>query len=416
MKITKSFKRTGCVVSMVSMMILSFGLHAAIPGLELSTVDLHAKKATMVTPDGDSIEIWGFAPGNATQPTGPVQYPGPTLIVDEGDTVIITLHNDDLPQATSLVFPGQSGVTGSGTVAAGGASITYSFVASNPGTYLYHSGESPQVQIDMGLAGALIVRPAAGDNFAYNDPASAFDKEYLMFLSEMDPKLHYLAQDDAAALAQWDNAGYVSQLFFINGRNAPDTLAPDGAPELPHQPYGSLMTMYPREKVLVRVLSVGRNQHPLHLHGNHFDQIARDGIPMAAKVTDYTLNAIPGSTADLIWDWTGIKLGWDIFNPADGHTCNGPADGFDPVSGEYCGDHGKPLPVIIPENQDLAFGGFYSGSPYIGQDGTLPIGEGGLNPTGGLAFMWHSHSERELTNNDIFPGGMFTMAIVERRP
>jgi hypothetical protein len=27
--------------------------------------------------------------------------------------------------------------------------------------------------------------------------------------------------------------------------------------------------------------------------------------------------------------------------------------------------------------------------------------------------MWHSHNELELTNNDIFPGGMFTMLVVE---
>jgi hypothetical protein len=27
--------------------------------------------------------------------------------------------------------------------------------------------------------------------------------------------------------------------------------------------------------------------------------------------------------------------------------------------------------------------------------------------------MWHSHTERELTNDDIFPGGMMTMMIVE---
>ncbi len=26
--------------------------------------------------------------------------------------------------------------------------------------------------------------------------------------------------------------------------------------------------------------------------------------------------------------------------------------------------------------------------------------------------MWHSHSERELTNNNIFPGGFLTMAGV----
>ena len=23
--------------------------------------------------------------------------------------------------------------------------------------------------------------------------------------------------------------------------------------------------------------------------------------------------------------------------------------------------------------------------------------------------MWHSHTEKEMTNNDIFPGGMMTM-------
>jgi hypothetical protein len=27
--------------------------------------------------------------------------------------------------------------------------------------------------------------------------------------------------------------------------------------------------------------------------------------------------------------------------------------------------------------------------------------------------MWHSHTEKELTNNDIFPGGMLTMLIIE---
>jgi hypothetical protein len=26
--------------------------------------------------------------------------------------------------------------------------------------------------------------------------------------------------------------------------------------------------------------------------------------------------------------------------------------------------------------------------------------------------MWHSHTERELTNFDIFPGGMMTMLFV----
>jgi hypothetical protein len=30
--------------------------------------------------------------------------------------------------------------------------------------------------------------------------------------------------------------------------------------------------------------------------------------------------------------------------------------------------------------------------------------------------MWHSHSEREIVNNDIFPGGMMTMLVIKARP
>ena len=67
----------------------------------------------------------------------------------------------------------------------------------------------------------------------------------------------------------------------------------------------------------------------------------------------------------------------------------------------------------MPALQDMTFGGFYNGSPFLGDFGDLPPGEGGLNLNGGMFYMWHSHAERELANNDIFPGGMMTMMIVE---
>ena len=69
--------------------------------------------------------------------------------------------------------------------------------------------------------------------------------------------------------------------------------------------------------------------------------------------------------------------------------------------------------VVLPGLQDVVFGGWYSGSPFLGQFGQLPPGEGGLNLNGGLFFMWHSHNEKELTNFDIFPGGMMTFVIIE---
>jgi FtsP/CotA-like multicopper oxidase with cupredoxin domain len=425
MKIVKSFKNTGCVITMVSMLVMSFGAQAAIDSVDGQGIDLYAKKIQITTPDGDSIQLWTFAPDAAGGGMGVAQYPGPTLRVTQGQMVNVTLHNVDVPQNVSLVFPGQSGVTSIGPASLpmddGTATITYEFEATNPGTYLYQSGVSPQVQVDMGLAGALIVDPAGATvpakpdepnygtpgaymGVAYDRADASYDREYLFFLSEMDPKLHYLAEDNADALLNWDNAAYVSQLFFINGRLAPDSMAPNLTPELPHQPYGSLVQMHPGERVLMRMVNVGRNQHPFHTHGNHFEQVARDGNLLAHGVLDYTLGAVPGSTADLVWEWTGKSLGWDIYDHKPG----------DPLSPwEDAADHGKPLPVVIPEDQDLAFGGFYSGSPFLGEEASLPIGEGGLNPSGGVVMIWHSHTERELTNNDIFPGGMMTMMIIE---
>jgi hypothetical protein len=140
-------------------------------------------------------------------------------------------------------------------------------------------------------------------------------------------------------------------------------------------------------------------------------------------VSDFTISIAPGSTADALYGWTGEKLGWDVYGTGVEyeHSCNGksvnasnPAsDGFDPVTKEYCPDHGKPFPVILPEQQEVAFGGQFSGSPFLGVVDALPPGQGGLNPNGGFFFMWHSHNEKELTNNDIFPGGMMTHVVIE---
>jgi hypothetical protein len=33
----------------------------------------------------------------------------------------------------------------------------------------------------------------------------------------------------------------------------------------------------------------------------------------------------------------------------------------------------------------------------------------------GWAYMWHSHNEREITTNNVFPGGMLMMMLVDTR-
>ena len=129
---------------------------------------------------------------------------------------------------------------------------------------------------------------------------------------------------------------------------------------------------------------------------------------------DFTVRAIPGQTMDLIFEWTGKGIGWDIYGTTalNPHTCNN-ATGFDSFTKEWCPDHNKPIPVTIPSQLDLSFGENYGGSPYLGLLGSLPQGHPGLNNTGGYFHMWHSHNEKEVTTDDIFPGGMMTMLIIE---
>jgi len=415
---------------------------AVIDGVSGVNFTFTAKSDYLSTADGGSYLFWGYALND-----GRAQYPGPTLIVNEGDTVSIVLNNT-LSEPVSLVFPGQDGVSTVGGVAgpltreaAVGGSVTYTFTASHPGTYVYQSGSHPELQLEMGLFGVLVVRPAAGANHAYNHPDTRFDREHLFLLSELNPVVHQ--QVEFGQLNLFDNTKHKTSYWLLNGRTAPDNMSGAGvnAPWLTTQPYNSIPRMHPGERLLMRVVNLGREVHPFHHHGNHARTIARDGRMTSSLpghgpdlgAFTFTIQSVPGQTVDAIFEWTGKDLGWDIYgssldNPAYAHTCasitctdtngDGRHDGtgeacYDDTSHEYCPDHDKPFPVTLPENKDLTFGGGWSGSPYLGALGGLPPGEGGLNPNGAFNFMWHSHTEKELTNFDIFPGGMLTMLFIE---
>ena len=421
---------TRCALRLLPVLVfLAFGTgaHAAIDGLTGTTFNLTAKAGYLSTAEGGSYLMWGYANGAA-----PMQFPGPTLIVNQGAVVTVNLANE-LSVPVSIVFPGQSGVTANGGAAgvitreapAAGGSVSYSFTAAQPGTYTYYSGTNSDLQVEMGLVGALIVRPTGyseSNKIAYNHPDSQYDREYLFLLSDMDPTVH----EKVAAGLPVDNAAWWPVYWLMNGRTAPDTMTPANNPLLPHQPYNCMPMMHPGDRVLLRMIGAGRDLHPFHVHGNEHKVIARDGrLLSSAAGADlaenlFTSTVVPGSTSDAIFSWTGAKLGWDIYGfthatqpaycDAGGNpTASYPADRMSQTAADRC----KPIPVALPNQTDLTNGQFYSGSPYLGTLGSLPPGEGGYNPNSGYMFMWHSHSEKELTNNDIFPGGMLTMMIIE---
>jgi len=441
-------RKGGLLVGILTLLLLWCApVQAVVDGVAATSFSLVAKQDYISNSDGDSILMWGYAlEASNPAPTGlhagfvgRMLYPGPTLIVPAGQPITITLRNQ-LPAAhgqnVSIVFPGQV-VTASGGVAGaltreaepGGIStVTYSFVATNPGTYLYRSGTRPDLQVEMGLVGALIVRPAGNPTtpdsrtnspdltWAYNHPDTAYHHEYLYLVTEVDVNIHRMVEGaiPGKSIADVDMTEWFPVSWFVNGRAFPDLMQPAFVPWFPTQPYNCLPRVHPFEKLLIRVIGAGLAQHPMHYHGQDFSVIAENGRllssnggaagpDLAWKASTY--NFTPGQTADLIWEWYGVNLGWDPY----GHTPSDPVL----VGYEDPAEHGQPFPVVLAQRDDLAFGQFWSGSPFLGGTGDLPPEAPGLNTSGGFLFPWHSHSEKELTSNDVFPGGALTFVILE---
>jgi hypothetical protein len=518
---------------------LATSVHAAAPGIQGPTFNLTAQPAFLNQPDGNAVYSWGYGcnPASPTPTFLPVaisgascpamQVPGPTLIVTEGQTVTVNLLNG-LPAAagnTSILFPGfvvtaSSGVQGLLTQEAPpGASVTYTFVANSPGTHAYYSGTQADLQVEMGLYGAIIVLPSAvpancasglpatnpGANAAarsywkeadfrlaaaaFDSPKSCYDREYLFQWAEMDPNIHSLALAQVTAMSSSAcTTGAVScsldvptepyhpAYFLINGRSMPDDMDPNYAAEYPHQPYNGNPHMHPGEMTLIRSIGQGRWQHPFHEHANHVRILARDGnMQLAPNGTDlagllmFNTDTTPGEAFDGIFYFTGRGLNWDPYGHHPGDTsdplaslsCTPDANGYNTGAPtainyyEWCQDHNKPLevspigdvagggPATLPNPNIFTNGAWYGGTPYLGPDATLRGGgtQACASTTGsvaanaaspcstlqpsniqanpaaerGWAYMWHSHNEREITTNNVFPGGMLMMMLVDSR-
>src|SRR5437016_10036064 len=175
-----SITRLLAVVMAAMALLFTATAHAAAPGITGTTFNLRAQAAYISQPDGSMVYSWGYGCNGAPGGYAPaaisatfcnsMQVPGPTLIVTQGQTVTVNLVNN-LPTAagnTSILFPGFNVTTGSSGVAglltqeaAHGGTVSYTFTASSPGTRAYYSGTQGDLQVEMGLYGAIIVLPSA---------------------------------------------------------------------------------------------------------------------------------------------------------------------------------------------------------------------------------------------------------------
>jgi len=375
------------------------------------TYSLTARDGYVSTPDGNSLYMWSYA-----MSSGKFQLPGPTLCVTSGQKVTVILHNT-LAEDTSIVFPGQLGVKADGdpaqpqlnptggmtsmvqTAGANDGSVTYEFVAGSPGTYLYESGTDVNKQVQMGMFGALVVRPAGHSDQVNNRADSKFnpDHEYVFLLSEVDPDLHLAVERHDPV----DWTAYRARYYMINGRSMPDTLAPNHASWLPAQPYGALVHIKPYDAAsnpdpaVIHYLNAGTVNYPFHPHGSDERVVNTDGQALAGtgdqdlSYLKYDIDVQPGQTVDALMDWRDV---------------------------EHWNASSNPIPTTIPAITDQLLVGpdtWFSESPYLGTKGAVPTNITDNNECGEYYHVAHSHALQQATNYGATFGGMMTVFRID---
>lgn len=497
MNMKNATSKTQLLLELVVVVTLSLApaAFAAAPGISstagtLGTFNLTAQDSYLNQPDGSAVYSWGYGCVSGSSPTflpkasfafqptcNTMQVPGPTMIVTEGQVVTISLTNN-LPTAagnTSLLFPGfdvstscnastPTGQQGLLTCeAAPGGTVTYTFIASAPGTHAYYSGTQGDLQIEMGLYGAVIVLPANPpancangktvtnlygktdygtstgivgfpeqdfrlSTAAYDHPKSCYDREYLFQWAEMDARIH--KQADAQVHAKMGcTAGtmgcsldvqtepYHPAYFLINGRSMPDLMDPNYASEYPHQPYNGNPHMHPGELTLIRTIGQGRWQHPFHEHANHVRILARDGnlilsptnpTTSLAGTLMFNTDTTPGEAFDGIFYFSGRGLNWDPY----GHHPAGTGGSVSQLPIVKISETGTTVTVTVSGSQVPAVGGqvVISGVTPSGYNGSFTV-TSSAGATGGTATSPTSTITFTSQATGLTPGKSGTAAV-----
>ncbi len=194
-----------------------------------------------------SIDVWGFN-GSA---------PGPTFQVTEGDHVRVIFENQ-LPEPCSIHwhgfedligFDGMPGISQEPTRP--GEHFTYEFDIHQTGTYFYHSHMAMQEMA--GMLGAFVMHPRV----PYQPHC---DKDYVLHFQEYAVLPNNTVPNTMAMEYNW---------LLINGK-----AGPAATPLIVRQ----------GDRVRLRLINLGMDHHPIHVHGHTFYTTGTEGgrIPETA--------------------------------------------------------------------------------------------------------------------------------------
>lgn len=216
---------------------------------------------------GKEVYVWGY---NGS-------CPGPTIEVNEGDTVRIHVTNR-LPEGTSMhwhgleVPPAMDGVPFlNQPLIEPGQTFTYEFTLHQNGTFFYHSHMAMQEM--MGLIGFFIIHPK-------RPHAPKVDKDFGIVLQEWALLPNNPVPNTLSMEFNW---------LTMNGKSGPATTP---------------MIVRQGERVRIRFINMGMDHHPMHIHGNQFYVTGTEGgrIPETAWYPGNTVLVGVAQARDIEFD------------------------------------------------------------------------------------------------------------------
>jgi len=228
---------------------------------------------------GATINVWGYTDNASSAP----MVPGPLLESTEGETVTVTVYNQD---SRSHNFVVRKLTTDTSSIPAG-SNKTYSFTTSTAGVYLYNDTLNSNVNREMGLYGALIVRAAGGVKKAWtNGPSYSIERVWIT--SDMDKP----RWNDVASRGGTVSTGtYKPNYFMMNGMGGFDAM---------HDP-NTVLQGSSGQVGIVRMVNAGQFDQSLHFHANHFQIIDSDGSRLSSPEWGDTINLKAGTTAMVLY-------------------------------------------------------------------------------------------------------------------
>jgi ZIP family zinc transporter len=259
------------------------GTFAAVPQVHGHTVTFHLV---------ERVAPWTLQPGLTVMArTYNGVVPGPTLVVHQGDRVVIDYRNEqNVPDTLHLhgihgIPVDMDGVAGiSQPMVMNGQRYRYEFTANDPGTFVYHTHDNEEM-LDSGLYGAILVLPP--------HPAAQerADRDYVEMLSS------------------WPIQSLSENHFTINGKEYPAT-----AP----------IEVRKGQHVRIRWINMsGESFHTMHTHGHYQRVIARDAQPVTYRDVEDTVMLGPGQRADVIVDADQKPGNWLVHCHVIDHTEDG---------------------------------------------------------------------------------------------